>query len=154
MVTGVETAGLVLAAFPLIVDGLSHYIDGVRTMRQFFKFRDTLDSYVVKLTAQQSLYRRSLEVLFVRAGMVESEELDIMIEDPECDLWKDSRRDACILAFLGSAYKAYLETVELLSRTFAVMQDRLILGFESSEKVSIYKIRLEAENLIYMTEGS
>ena len=135
MVTGVETAGLVLAAFPLIVDGLSHYVDGARTIRRFFKFQETLDVYFIKLTTQESLFRRSLEVLFVRAGMVESEELDLMIHDPKCDLWKDSRRDTCLRSFLGSTYRAYLETVKSLSKTCAVMQERLMLSFETSEKV-------------------
>ena len=33
MVTGVETAGLVLGAFPIVIEGLKFYTSGVRTIK-------------------------------------------------------------------------------------------------------------------------
>jgi hypothetical protein len=33
MMTGVETAGLILAAFPLVVNGLGSYVAGANTLR-------------------------------------------------------------------------------------------------------------------------
>jgi hypothetical protein len=35
MVTGIETAGLVLAAFPLVVNGLGSYVAGADTLRRW-----------------------------------------------------------------------------------------------------------------------
>ena len=55
MVTGIETAGLVLATVPLLISALEHYRDGVRT--------------IVRLTRTKSLVKKlrsSLEVQRVR----------------------------------------------------------------------------------------
>ena len=38
MATGIETAGLVLAAFPLVVKGLGAYVDGVRMIKYWKRY--------------------------------------------------------------------------------------------------------------------
>ena len=39
MITGVETAGLVLAIFPLLVSALEHYQEGFERLSDWWKFR-------------------------------------------------------------------------------------------------------------------
>lgn len=39
MLTGVETAGLVLASFPLLISALEHYREGFESLKEWWKFR-------------------------------------------------------------------------------------------------------------------
>ena len=77
MVTGVETAGLVLAAFPLIVKGLEAYIEGIQKIKQLRDFRKLLKSYSVQLSTQQAIFQQTFQVL-LEAADIEPDQLQIM----------------------------------------------------------------------------
>ncbi|KAF8253585.1 hypothetical protein K440DRAFT_656808 [Wilcoxina mikolae CBS 423.85] len=53
MVTGVETAGLVLAAFPLLAQGLGQYLEGARKIRDMRKYEIQLKQWVRKIEMEQ-----------------------------------------------------------------------------------------------------
>lgn len=81
MVTGVEVAGLALATFPLVISGLSHYVEGLETIRSWRQFRRELRTYSIAFETERVWYLDTLEELL--EGIVESnEELASMVADP------------------------------------------------------------------------
>ena len=87
MVTGVETAGLVLAAFPLILKGIKGWVDGVETLKQWRRARRELKRYAVRLRSQQATWVDTLYQLL--NDIVQSDnDLSEMLDDPGGKLWQ------------------------------------------------------------------
>jgi uncharacterized protein YeeX (DUF496 family) len=80
-VTGVETAGLVLATFPLVVDGLQHWVRGADSIRRRQKVRRELESYATRLKNQRVTCLDTLEQ-FLTDIFPSDEELAKMTADP------------------------------------------------------------------------
>jgi len=56
MVTGIESAGLVLAAFPLAMEGLRIYANGARTVKNMMRHELILTQFCGELTMEQTKY--------------------------------------------------------------------------------------------------
>ena len=132
MVTGVETAGLVLASFPLVVNGLTRYVDGVQTIRYWRRFRRELASYARKLENQRVWYLDTLEELF--DGIVQSnDELAALVNDPVGPSWKKAGYEKQLRMRLGQSYDHYLDTLADIVATLEDMRDKL--GVQAPGKV-------------------
>ena len=100
MVTGIETAGLVLAAFPIVVHGLSRYVEGVETIRYWRRFRRQVADYARKLENQRIRYLDTLEELL--DGIVKSnDDLATLINEPTCSAWQDDEYERRLRQRLG-----------------------------------------------------
>lgn len=133
MVTGVETAGLVLAAFPLVVDGLSHYADGIQTIQYWRRYRRELRDYARKLKSQGVRYQNTLELLF--DGIVESEEeLAALLKDPAGSLWQGTEYEEGLRSRLDHSYGHFLDVLKNMIETLDAMKARL--GIDPSGNVS------------------
>ena len=86
MATGIELAGLALATFPLVVDGLTHYVNGLHAIREWRRFRRELSQYSNAFETQRIWYLDTLELLL--DGIIDSkDDLASMIQDPGHALW-------------------------------------------------------------------
>ena len=72
MVTGVETAGLVLAVFPLVVKGMQYYAEGLQTIQYWRRYRRELQNHARRIKTQWVRYLNTIELLF--EGIVGSDE--------------------------------------------------------------------------------
>ena len=109
MVTGVETAGLVLGSLPLLIAALEHYEDIVRPTKEFFTWRKHRRKLVQELYTLRASYDQAIEILL--KPVAELEDATTMMEDPRSDLWEagpiaDRLRDT-----LGSAYDPLILTI-------------------------------------------
>ena len=116
MTTGVEIAGLTLAAFPVLLGGLSSYVSGVQTIKQY----RTLDS-------ERTIFRLTLEELFVAADVVESEELHRMINDPSDVLWRAPESDRMLRENLGSSYESCIREIRAIHQAILALEENLRL---------------------------
>lgn len=106
MVTGVETAGLIMAAIPLIINGLDHYADGVRTIRKWWRYRRELESLARTLVVETTLFSGTCEKLLNELVIDDDFFIDL-IENPGGPLWKDDQLNQKLRQHLGSKYKLY-----------------------------------------------
>lgn len=53
MASGLEIAGLVLATLPLIINCLEHYNEGLKPLRNFFNYRETIERLASDLLTQK-----------------------------------------------------------------------------------------------------
>ena len=129
MVTGIETAGLVLAAFPLLISALEHYVSGIETIHRWRRFKRELAKYVRRLETQRIWVVDTLEELL--DGIVNSnEELAPLINDPNGPSWRDPEHDRKVRLRLGSTYDHYMAT---LARMLGMLED---MGGKLSKDVS------------------
>ena len=137
MVTGVETAGLILATFPLVVDGLSHYINGLQTMRYWRRYRRELKDHARKLKNQTVRYLNTFELLF--DGIVESEEeLAALVKDPAGVLWQETKYETGLRLLLDHSYDHFLDTLKNMIETLEAMGAKL--GIDPSGNVSLFGV--------------
>jgi len=126
MVTGIETVGLVLAIFPLLVSGLEHYAEGVETIKTWRRYRRELAGYARQLETQRVWY---LDTLAELLDFVQSEgDLKAMMNDPGGPLWQQPKYDELLKARLDHSYKPYIDTIKAMLEALDVVKQKLGLS--------------------------
>ena len=116
MATGIEVAGLALAAFPLVVDGLTHYVKGLHTIRRWRQFRRELSQYSDAFETQRIWCLDTLELLL--DGIIDSkDELAAMIKDPWHALWYTNKYDDRLRTRLDRSFDLFFKLLrEVIER--------------------------------------
>ena len=71
MVTGVETAGLVLGSIPLIVKALELCVKGSANCKRFWRYRRELESLLHELRTEETVFVNTINILLF--GVVRTE---------------------------------------------------------------------------------
>jgi len=132
MVTGVETAGLVLAIIPLLISALEHYEDGLEPTIAFFKWDKELSTAIRKLWYQHTSYEQSIRLLLT--PITTNAELQEMMECAGSALWKDGELADQLRDKLGKAFNPYLYTVQEIEELMKSLAE--MLNIEGSNEVS------------------
>lgn len=106
--SGLEVAGITLAVFPILVNGMVRFVDGVQTIRYWRRYRIRLQDYADIVESQRVYYQDTLEELLT--GIVQSEdEIKDLIEQPRGALWKKPEYEEKLRQRLGRSYAVYLK---------------------------------------------
>lgn len=138
MVTGVETAGLVLAAIPLIISALEHYDDFAAPTKAFIHWRRHLRRLMQELYVIRASYDQAIHLLLKPfAGLADQ---TTMIEDPRSELWiegdiADNLRDR-----LGLVYRPFILTVDEVSEILVEIASCLNIPGSHQVCVSIFDV--------------
>lgn len=126
--SGIEVAGLVLGALPLIVSGLEYYAEGVSTLKVMFNAPSEFKSLSRRLRVEQKIFKNSIELLL--HDCIENNQLlsDLMSDNADSDLWSDPEVENALRQKLQSSYTVYLETMSSLETTLLQFKDRLRLS--------------------------
>ena len=129
--TGVEAAGLVLGAFPLIlkaIDGYHGYVEPVKDL-MFYKLR--FDEFHRAVTIQSAKFNHSLgEIL---DPIVTLKTKDELLNDHKGPAWGCSKLTEELKRTLAKNYDAFTGTVQSMDETL----QKLKQGLGITEKVSI-----------------
>jgi len=68
MVTGVETAGLILGSLPVVIEGLKLYQNGIKALKRSIKYDKSLKRLIRGVTEQKIGLEDNLEKLLLAAG--------------------------------------------------------------------------------------
>lgn len=127
MVTGVETAGLVLAAFPIVAGGLGSYIAGCNILirwRNQRKYGRELRTFQRQLETQKVIYLNTLEDLI--GGIVCSDaDKSLLINEPGGPAWRRPEYDTRLRERLGQSYQAYVGTMTDLLESMTFLRERM-----------------------------
>ena len=123
--SGIEVAGLVLGAIPIVITGLEKYIQGVATVKRYFRYKNELKSLLRALSTEYDIFRNSCEELL--EGLVPVQRLSFLLQDPGGKPWKDASLEKRLKQRLQDAYKGYLETVDDMEAAVEEFKDRLKL---------------------------
>jgi hypothetical protein len=131
MVTGVETAGLVLGSLPLLIAALEHYEDIVRPTKEFFMWRRHRIKLVQELYTLRASYDQAIYLLL--KPIAEPDDLTRMVEDPRSDLWIAGPMADKLRDILGSAYDALILTIDEIAEILGAIA--AYLDIEGSQQV-------------------
>ncbi|RPA83844.1 hypothetical protein BJ508DRAFT_413178 [Ascobolus immersus RN42] len=106
--SGIELAGLVLGGFPLVIEGLRIYRENFENLEQWWEFRKNFIAFADKVQHQRMLYRDNLKKL-LDPIIVDTDELQRMISDPDDQLWSDTTLlSDRVKARLGEEYERFV----------------------------------------------
>ncbi|KAI1260761.1 hypothetical protein F5Y18DRAFT_431931 [Xylariaceae sp. FL1019] len=106
--SGLEIAGVVLGAIPLVISALEHYKAGKGAAATFFKWRDQLDTLINRLKLQRCLLHLELLELLRSSGIEEAMAEDLSEE--ECfRVLRDPGNGKAIQESLGLLYETSLD---------------------------------------------
>ncbi|TVY82094.1 hypothetical protein LSUE1_G006698, partial [Lachnellula suecica] len=125
MVTGVETAGLILGSLPLIISALEHYAEGIGTIQKWWRYKRELASLKRILGAEHDRFLNTLEELL--AGIVPDAILADLLGSPGGVAWGDSDLNLKLKARLRNSYLSYLNTINDLNEVVSVLKAKLEL---------------------------
>lgn len=131
MVTGVETAGLVLGSIPLILAGLEFYANGIAVTKRYWRYREEFKSLIVELRTEHTICVNSVNMLLI--GVVKQKDMAEFLVDPCGERWKEEIYDRKLKQRLGTTYESYIETITQLYSTANAFKQRLKL--DASGKV-------------------
>lgn len=135
--SGFEIAGLVLAVFPIVVSGLSHFSEGIETIKAWKGYRRELAKYSRTLETERNLYLNTVERLF--EGIIESnDELDELLEDPAGAFSQKPHYEEELRNRLGRSYDNYL--LVMTDMLEALKRLRMELGIDEQGKVGILQV--------------
>ncbi|RYP33747.1 hypothetical protein DL767_004614 [Monosporascus sp. MG133] len=147
MVTGVETAGLVLGSIPLVLAGLEFYAKGIAVTKRYLKYREQFQSLIRELRTENTICTNSINLLLV--GVVNQKDMADFLADPRGDRWKEAKFDRRLKQRLGISYDSYMATIDELGKATEMFRERLKLDssgkpqFTDEQMFKKYYKRLE-----------
>ena len=134
MLTGVETAGLVLAALPIVVQLVEGYESGCKPMLNWLRFRKVYKNLLQGIRLQETLFNNNVRMLLLPLVDTE-EEVRVLLEDPGGKSWQDNDLEEALERRLLTSYKSYLETVERFRATTDAFQKKLGISEDVEQEI-------------------
>lgn len=125
--SGVEVAGLVLGALPLLLAGLQFYSQGIAVTKRYWKYREEVNSLLSDLQAEYAVYQNSIETLLL--GVVDAKDVMAFLADPGGKLWRTSSFERRLKQRLSTSYDPYLATVVRLQDAADAFKEKLKLDY-------------------------
>lgn len=135
---GIEVAGLVLGAIPLILKGLQFYAEGIAVTKRYWKYKEEVNNVLYELGAENTMYVNTINMLLI--GVVSRKEMTKFLADPGGVRWKEAKFDKKLRQRLGTSYDSYMESITHLMMIADKFKERL--KFNSAGKVCTPQPRL------------
>jgi hypothetical protein len=113
MVTGVEAAGLVLGAIPLIISALENYENLAAPTKAFIHWKRHLRRLIRELYTIHTSYDQAVRLLL--KPFVDLADQTTMMEDPRSELWREGDIADSLRDKLGPVYGPFILTIDEVS---------------------------------------
>jgi hypothetical protein len=127
--SGIEIAGLILGALPLIIAGIESYQEGLDPIKAFYSWERQLPHYINKLRLQHVHYEQTIRLLF--SSITTERQFDSMLADP-LGAWQDEELASKLQHKLDEAYGAYETTIANIQKIMVKIAGKLDLERASS----------------------
>lgn len=114
--SGLEVTGLILGAYPLVLDALDTYRDAWRKLAEWWDFQRTFEDFIDDVGIQRLIFEDNLEKLL--APFVESDrQMGSLLSDAYGNEWRNPRLEAGLKERLGRSYPMYMSLVKKINET-------------------------------------
>lgn len=126
--SGFEVVGLVLAIFPLVIQGLKFYAEEKGLVKDFLRYRHVLKRLIQDISREQTSFHNScqrfMEDIAAQCGLGEDEIL-MMMHNPRDPRWSEADLFSAIAndALKSRSVVAYLDTVNVMNEELAKIQE-------------------------------
>ena len=111
MITGVETAGLTLACFPLAAKAVKSWLEGIETLKTWRKARREMSVYHTRIESQRVFYLNTLEWLLADIVTCGGDMKDLL-DKPGGELWRREEFERSLQVRLDRSYEPFVRTLE------------------------------------------
>lgn len=136
MVTGVETAGLVLATIPLIICALEHYESAIGSTKAFLHWKGNLSKATSELYVLHAAYDQTLRVLLI--PVTSKEDLVSMVDDTTSALWTQGEIAEDLKTYLGPAIMREIESIA--TNLLEIIKHLNIAGAQQSSQQNLHTV--------------
>jgi hypothetical protein len=144
--SGLEVAGVVLGAFPLLLSGIEHWRDVAKVGGFFWRIRAEYAKCRGNVQFHEILYKANLKELLIPL-MLDSDEVAKLISEPGGQGWGDDSLQKRLSQRLHDSYQIYLDTITEMNETVEEikkelcydkdqLQDKLLLPERQQRKLS------------------
>lgn len=123
--SGFEVAGIVLAAFPLVVNLAEGYIHGVYTIQGWTRYRSQLMHLRQLLATEQTRFLNTCDSLFRACTHATTSEIEALLAgvDPGGAEW--FKYQESLRGMLGRSYEPYIATITDMNDALEEMKEIL-----------------------------
>ena len=122
--SGIEIAGLVLGAFPLVIHALESYREGAETMKDWLQVQQAYKKCKHLVGCHRVVFENTLEELLL--PLVENEdELKELMDDPAGVAWEDADLEKRLRERLPKSYGLLLEIIRNINELMECLKKEL-----------------------------
>ncbi|KAF2643630.1 hypothetical protein P280DRAFT_466398 [Massarina eburnea CBS 473.64] len=122
--SGIEVAGVLLGAFPLIISGIEHCHNVAKVGGYFWQVRKEFNRCRSNLNYNEILYKRNLKALLVPI-VTEPDDVALLIADVGGARWKDPKLQERLEARLQDSCDVYMDIIKDINETVEDMKREL-----------------------------
>ncbi|MCJ1464449.1 hypothetical protein MMC07_003062 [Pseudocyphellaria aurata] len=122
--SGIEFAGVVLAAFPLLISALEHYREGFEVLEDWWRIRKEYKKCKQNLNIQMVFFQANLEEL-LRPLVRDEDELSLLLAEPGGDRWLDRELEQGCKERLPKSYEIYSDIITEVNDITEKLKDEL-----------------------------
>jgi hypothetical protein len=111
--SGIEVAGLVLGAFPLLISVAEDYKKGFAPLKKWKRFRTEFIGFINAVDTQKLLFKKVLKRFLISVD-VPDEELELFMAKPNYEGWQREDLVIALQERLGDSYKVYTSTIKAM----------------------------------------
>ncbi|KAK8171503.1 hypothetical protein BKA80DRAFT_213218 [Phyllosticta citrichinensis] len=149
--SGIEVAGLVLGAVPLIIEAMKQYADGARTVKRFIFYEEPLRDLSRNLRAERAICQNTCEKLL--QGIAPESEIDGLLQDMDGKLWERLDLEPAVRLRLGRSHEPFVETLIRMGEVIREIANKLKLD-QKYHANRTKKFRKEYERLQFTLKKS
>ncbi|KAF2122662.1 hypothetical protein BDV96DRAFT_639235 [Lophiotrema nucula] len=123
--SGLEIAGVVLGALPLIISAFEHYAEGIATAKRFWRYKTEMRSLIEQIKTTKVIFINTMEQLLT--GIVRADQMDAFLSRPAGELWRVSEVDEKLKSRLRDAYEIYFDNVRGMEVSLKKIMEKLAL---------------------------
>lgn len=121
-----EVVGFVMAVLPLVVEGLRLYVNGIETIKKWWRYAKVLQHLIRKLEIEKAKFENTCTELLY--NLVGEREFELLLKNPGGDCWRQKSLQASLQRRLGPSFKVFLQAVMDMSETVEEFAEKLDLG--------------------------
>jgi hypothetical protein len=122
--SGLEAAGFVLAAFPLLISALEHYRASAEVLSDWWQIKREYRKCKDEIRFHQLAFEQNLEK-YLLPLIVDENELQDLIADPGGPRWKEAELEGKLKDRLPKAYDLYISTILQMNETMKELEEEL-----------------------------
>lgn len=122
--SGIEIAGLVLGAFPLLIHALESYREAADLLSDWWRIEGAYRKCRHELDYHQLMFEGNIE-RFLLPLVADEEELKDLIADPAGDSWEDPELEERLRCRLPKSYKIFLDIMRDINDVIELLKKEL-----------------------------
>ena len=127
-----EVAGVALALFPLVIKGLSNFVEAVSTVKRFKHYHRELKRDARMIENEWTGFQLSMENLVSCVGHSYADS-QMLLSSPGGAAWKDPKFQKQLQTYLDNSYNSFVQTIEELIEDLELLCEKLSIDSDTHE---------------------